>query len=203
MSENKIIVTILGKDGVGIKNVEVNSKGELVITYTNNQSKNLGQISSSSEGVGIESIDINEDGELVISLTDGTNKNLGVVKGTNGTDGTDGKDGVGIKDMYINVSGNLIVELTDGTKKDLGRVGGSGSGDVEGVTPVYQGMTLESASIEEATTLNSRRNRRFEDSIKDFLDIITTEKVEYYASKNEKFNVCIHLYNPSSYHSYQ
>ena len=185
-----------GKDGVGIKNVEINSKGELIITYTNDQSKNLGEISSSSEGVDIKSIEINTEGELVISLTDGTNKNLGTVKGTNGTDG---KDGVGIKDMYISVSGNLIIELTDGSKKDLGKVGSAGSSDIEGVTPVYQGMTLESATIEEATTLNSRRNRKFEDSIKDILDIITTEKVEYYANKNEKFNVCIHLYNPSLY----
>ena len=69
-------------------------------------------------------------------------------------------------------------------------------------------MTLESQ--EEVSTYNLRsKNRYFEnhfkesngfrESIDDFLDIITTEKVEYYADKGETFNVVVHIYNPSSY----
>ena len=217
-----------GKDGVGIKNVELNSKGELIITLTDGTTKNLGVIKGANgtdgedgidgnDGTGIKDMKVSEKGELLVTFTDGTTKNLGVIKGANGTDGedgkdgidgTDGKDGVGISDITIDNEGYLIVKLSDGTTKNLGLVGKPGTPDIEGVVPVYQGMTLESQ--EEVSTYNLRsKNRYFEnhfkisngfrESIDDFLDIITTEKVEYYADKGETFNVVVHIYNPSSY----
>lgn len=217
-----------GIDGVGIKNVELNSKGELIITLTNGITKNLGVIKGANgtdgedgidgnDGTGIKDMKVSEKGELLVTFTDGTTKNLGVIKGANGTDGedgkdgidgTDGKDGVGISDITIDNEGYLIVKLSDGTTKNLGLVGKPGTPDIEGVVPVYQGMTLESQ--EEVSTYNLRSKNRylfngfiesngFRESIDDFLDIITTEKVEYYADKGETFNVVVHIYNPSSY----
>lgn len=185
-----------GKDGVGISNVNLNDSCELIITFTNGQTKNLGKIVSEKESsTSVSNVEINSNGELILSFSDGTNKNLGSIQGNDGKNGT---DGVGIKDIYINVSGNLIVELSDGTTKNLGKIGGSQT-TVEGVVPVYEGMTLESNDEVAVQQSLNKKGRKFEDSIKDFLDIVTTEKVEYYANKGELFNVVIHLYNPSSY----
>ena len=52
-------------------------------------------------------------------------------------------------------------------------------------------------------TISKNENRKnkgnFKDSIDDILGVITTEKVEYFAQKDEKFNIIVHLYNPSRY----
>ena len=66
----------------------------------------------------------------------------------------------------------------------------------EGVEPVYQGMSIES---NESLALSSKRKSDFQDSIDDIIGVETTEKVEYFASKGEKFNIIVHLYNPSCY----
>ena len=196
--------TIKGVDGTSIVEVKINSKGELIITLSDGKTHNLGVVKGSDgkDGLGIKDATINTKGELIVSFTDGTTKNLGVIKGSNGTNGVDGIDGIGISDITIDEEGYLIVKLSDGTTKNLGLVGKPGKPDIEGVVPVYQGMTLESQ--EEVLTYNLRsKNRYFEngfrESIDDFLDIITTEKVEYYADKGETFNVVVHIYNPSSY----
>lgn len=88
-----------GKDGLGIKSAEINSKGELVITYTDNSSVNLGKITGvdgsdgtdSKDGLGIKNAEINTNGELVITYTDNSYVNLGKITGADGSDGTDGK----------------------------------------------------------------------------------------------------------------
>ena len=113
---------------------------------------------------------------------------------------TNGKDGVGISDVYVDTQGYLIISLTDGTVKKLGQV--LYPDTEEGVVPVYQGMTLESNEEIEAQNLREKfrlTDRRFHSSVNDYLDIITTERVEYYADKGETFNVVVHIYNPSSY----
>ena len=57
-----------GKDGLGVKSVEINAEGHLIITYTDDTTKDLGNVMG----------------------TDGTNGTNGS-NGTNGTDGVDGK----------------------------------------------------------------------------------------------------------------
>jgi len=84
------------------------------------------------------------------------------------------------------------------------------SGKVEevipGIEPVYQGMSIVSNEELNSETYklnssykNRKNNKNFKDSIDDILGVITTEKVEYFASKGEKFNIVVHLYNPSKY----
>ncbi|MEE1239710.1 MAG: hypothetical protein UHO61_07290 [Acutalibacteraceae bacterium] len=60
-----------GVDGIGVAKTEINSEGELIVTYSNNVSANLGVV------VGRDGID-----------------------GINGSDGADGKDGANGKDGY-------------------------------------------------------------------------------------------------------
>ena len=95
-----------GADGIGITSSEINKKGELVITYSNNTVDNLGVV-------------VGADGK------DGTN-------GTNGIDGTngkDGKDGIGITNAEINASGELTLTYSNGTSANLGKVVGADGKD--------------------------------------------------------------------------
>lgn len=95
-----------GADGIGITSSEINKKGELVITYSNNTVDNLGVV-------------VGADGK------DGTN-------GTNGIDGTngkDGKDGIGITNAEINASGELTLTYSNGKSVNLGKVVGADGKD--------------------------------------------------------------------------
>ena len=67
---------------------------------------------------------------------------------------------------------------------------------VEGVEPVYQGMSIEGSNTYK---MNRKNKGNFKESIDDILGVVTTEKVEYFAQKGEKFNIVVHLYNPSKY----
>lgn len=123
--------TIKGIDGTSITNIQINYKGELIITLSDGKVHNLGVVKGTDgkdgqdgedgiDGVGIKNVELNSKGELIITLTNGTTKNLGVIKGANGTDGEDGidgNDGTGIKDMKVSEKGELLVTFTDGTTK--------------------------------------------------------------------------------------
>ncbi|MGN1201824.1 MAG: hypothetical protein ACI4RF_00900 [Eubacterium sp.] len=101
-----------GADGVGITKSEINSSGELVLTYSDNTVSNLGVVvgadgkdgvngtngingtngKNGADGIGISAATINSSGELVITYSDGTSANLGTVVGADGKDGQDGAD---------------------------------------------------------------------------------------------------------------
>lgn len=90
-----------GNDGIGVAKSEVNTSGELVITYSNGDSTNLGKI-------------VGKDGK----------------DGTNGTNGIDGKDGIGITNAEINASGELILTYSNGKSINLGKVVGKDGADL-------------------------------------------------------------------------
>ena len=125
-----------GRDGVGIESATINDKGELVLTYTDGNTVNLGKVTGTDgqdgqngtdgedgqDGVGIKSTTINDKGELVLTYTDGNTVNLGKVTGADGEDGKDGlngADGVGISKIYIE-EGHLFIQLTDKNVVDCG-----------------------------------------------------------------------------------
>ena len=89
-----------GKDGRGVKSFEVNDEGHLMVTYSDDETVDLGKVTGDAtdgedgeNGRGIANLEVNEDGELIATYTDGETQNLGRVVGADGTDGTDGKDG--------------------------------------------------------------------------------------------------------------
>lgn len=178
---------VKGEAGLGIYDVRVDEDGSLIVTYTDGSIKNLGKVESSNNS-GITDISVNSEGLLVVTYANGTKKTLGQFSGNQGFNS--------IVDIYINTSGHLVVTLSDGTTKDLGKIG-LGSDDTSGVVPVYQGMSV--TSNESVSLYGLTKSNTFKESIDDYLDIITTERVEYYAKKGETFNICIHLYNPSAY----
>ena len=97
-----------GADGIGVKKSEINSLGELVITYTNNLTENLGAV------VGAKG----DKGEQGLQGVKGD-------KGDTGLNGTNGTDGVGINDIEISTGGNLVITLTNGTSLNLGNIKGA------------------------------------------------------------------------------
>ncbi len=110
-----------GKDGIGIAKTEVNKDGQLIVTYTDGATANLGKVTSAagrdgSDGVSIANAEINENGELVLLYSDGRKVVLGKVVGQ------DGKDGVGIQKAEINENGELVLTYTDGKEVVLGKV---------------------------------------------------------------------------------
>lgn len=111
-----------GSDGIGVKKSEINSAGELVITYTNDLTENLGPI------VGAKG-DKGDKGDQGVQGEKGEKGDQGVQgekgdAGLNGTDGKDGKDGVGINNIEISNDGNLLITLTNGTSLNLGNIKG-------------------------------------------------------------------------------
>lgn len=98
-----------------------------------------------------------------------------------------------IKKVVINDNGELIISLLNEESLNLGKV-------VDDAIPTYQGMTAEKIESENRPVSSSRRAaNKFKDAIDEFLDVITTEKVEHYTTKGEKFNIIVHLYNPKAY----
>ncbi|NLC94747.1 MAG: hypothetical protein GX676_03540 [Bacilli bacterium] len=89
-----------GQDGKGIRSIDVNDDNELVITYDDNSTKNLGVIKGpkgdkgdqGDPGIGIKAIEIDDDGNLVITLDNDTVITLGKVVGRDGQDGKDGRE---------------------------------------------------------------------------------------------------------------
>lgn len=62
-----------GKDGIGIKNSTINNKGELIITYTDNLSVNLGVVKNVEKFVTDLIV---EDNDLYVYYSDGSKKKL-------------------------------------------------------------------------------------------------------------------------------
>lgn len=143
-----------GQDGIGVTNAQINSDGELVLTYSNGQRSNLGNIigadgqngrdgvdgingTDGQDGISVVNSEINARGELVLTYSDHTTANLGVVVGANGRDGVDGTngidgqdgrdgaDGVGISNITISEDGELGITLTNGTTLNLGNIKGA------------------------------------------------------------------------------
>ncbi len=113
-----------GKDGVGITKAEINTDDELVLTFSDKSSINLGNIrgpkgdkgEDGKDGVGIDYVKI-ENGNLLIKYTNQTDFiELGNVKGA---------DGVGIEQIYVDNDGNLYVKKTnDNTAQLLANIRG-------------------------------------------------------------------------------
>lgn len=147
-----------GNDGVGITKSEVNTSGELVITYSNGDSTNLGKIvgkdgldgTNGQNGLSAYEIAKNggfigteedwlsslkgakgEKGEQGIQGVQGEKGQNGKdgTNGTNGIDGIDGKDGIGITNAEINTSGELILTYSNGKSVNLGKVVGADGKD--------------------------------------------------------------------------
>lgn len=83
-----------GKDGVGLAGASIDRDGNLILTLTNGETKELGRVvgkdgENGKDGVGLAGASISRDGELVVTLSSGEQKSLGPVVGRDGKDGAD------------------------------------------------------------------------------------------------------------------
>ena len=114
-----------GTDGIGITKSEINSNGELVLTYSDNTVSNLGVVVG-ADGIGITAATINSSGELVITYSDGTSANLGTVVGADGQDGADLSNEVEDIKAYIGYTDSDILGLqVDFENKTFTRLAGA------------------------------------------------------------------------------
>ena len=111
-----------GNDGVSVTKTEINQRGELVITLSDNTVSNLGVVVGAKGDKG----DKGDTGKSAYELYceaypdyEGTLEEwLASLKGEtgqNGKDGTNGKDGKGISNIASSADGYLIITYTDGT----------------------------------------------------------------------------------------
>lgn len=126
-----------GQDGISVVKSEINSNGELVVTYSNSVIDNLGKVVGSDGAKGEkgdkgdtgargekgEKGDAGEQGIQGVAGKDGKD-GINGTDGVNGKDGTDGKDGVGINTVNITEDGKLNITLTNGTTLNLGTIKG-------------------------------------------------------------------------------
>ena len=126
-----------GQDGISVVKSEINSNGELVVTYSNSVIDNLGKVIGSDGAKGEkgdkgdtgargekgEKGDAGEQGIQGVAGKDGKD-GINGTNGVDGKDGTDGKDGVGINTVNITEDGNLNITLTNGTTLNLGTIKG-------------------------------------------------------------------------------
>lgn len=127
-----------GQDGISVVKSEINSNGELVVTYSNSVIDNLGKVVGSDGAKGEkgdkgdtgargekgEKGDAGEQGIQGVAGKDGKD-GINGTNGVDGKDGTNGKDGVGIANVLINTSGELELTFSDGQQINLGNVKGS------------------------------------------------------------------------------
>ena len=85
-----------------------NHKGEVVVTYTDGKTVNLGALAGPKGDQGAPGHD-GEDGAPGRNGEDGED----------GNHGTDGKDGRGIKSVTTDAAGNFVVKYTDGTSETV------------------------------------------------------------------------------------
>ena len=77
---------------VSVAGIEINAAGELVVTFSDGSTQNLGNVIGAA-GIGIESATVDADGNLIITLTNGQTVNAGKVVGPQGEVGPVGPKG--------------------------------------------------------------------------------------------------------------
>lgn len=165
-----------GNDGVGVTKSEVNTSGELVITYSNGDSTNLGKIVGKDglDGTngqnGLSAYEIAKNGGFIgteedwlksLKGADGAKGEQGEqgiqgIQGEQGEKGQNGADGIGIASSEINKNGELVITYSDNTINNLGVVvgadgkdGTNGTNGIDGINGIdgKDGIGITNAEI--------------------------------------------------------
>lgn len=190
-----------GNDGVGVAKSEVNTSGELVITYSNGDSTNLGKIVGKDglDGTngqnGLSAYEIAKNGGFIGTEEDWL-KSLKGIQGEKGQNGTDGKTPVkGVDYFTAEDKSEFTTEVTESLKPELAKkqdnlMSGENIKTINGETLLGSGNIEISGSNEKAfitkkITLDEDVNEIFletDDWDTCYLNIIT-------GSSTCKFNV--------------
>ena len=126
-----LFLSSCSSDGREIYSAVINEKGELVLTYTDGSSSNLGVVKGSDGANGQDGAD----GKNGLDGVDGQNGRKGQ-DGQAGANGLNGQNGRGIQSITQNADGALVITYDDGSEPVvldlmLGLLGGSCGEKVE------------------------------------------------------------------------
>ncbi len=148
-----------GQDGLGIKELKINELGELVVTYTDDSTQNVGSLEMWAGKDGVDGLTpyIGANGNWWIGETDTGVKAAGAdgQDGKNGVDGKDGIDGQDGKDgltPHIGANGNWWIGETDTGVKAAGADGKDGADGQNGKNGVDGKDGVGIAKIEKTST---------------------------------------------------
>jgi hypothetical protein len=135
-----------GADGRGVTSFD-QSSGELIVTYTDGQTKNLGRVVGKDGAQGIQGLTGRgilstalQNGNLIVNYTDGTSETLGYivgpagetgaagqdgaagVDGAPGRDGTNGVDGISVTGVVLDDTNTVYVSYSDGRTLSAGKL---------------------------------------------------------------------------------
>jgi len=142
-----------GTDGVSVTGAEINTNGELILSFSAGHPINLGKVvgekgangEKGEDGVGISAIELSKEGDLTVILTNETTVALGNIKGKDGANGMSGADGVSITGAQLNTNGELIISFSKGEPVNLGKIVGADGKNGENGT---NGVSVEHISLE-------------------------------------------------------
>lgn len=164
-----------GKDGVGITNAEVNSNGDLIITFTNGKKINVGHVKGQNgsgyngrdgaNGISVTNAKV-QDGHLYITLSDGREIDAGLIQGGTGAE----TDPIFVASPAHEITDNDISNWNN--KSDF-------SGDYNDLSnkPINYKTTYYDVQLNPNGTINSYSSEIDYQTIKDNLQNNTTKDI--------------------------
>lgn len=103
------------QETAGINSAEISSKGDLIITLTDNMEINLGKTAGTDNEIIVRKVSVSDSNELIVTMSDKKEYNLGIIKGDKPV--SDNNEKTVIK-AEVNDDGNLSVTFDNGNKVD-------------------------------------------------------------------------------------
>lgn len=132
-----------GIQGRGVSTFTVNNAGDLIVSYSDGKTENVGRVVGQDGAPGIDGRGVLaaelQSGSLVIRYTDGSSQNLGIVvgpagaqgvtgesgtkgdTGATGAEGPKGADGISVLRVYLS-GATIMVEYSNGTSEAVGDI---------------------------------------------------------------------------------
>lgn len=136
-----------GPAGRGVSGFATSAEGDLIVTYTDGQTQNVGRVvgKDGKQGIqgeagrGILSTEL-QNGNLIVNFTDGKSENMGMIVGPAGADGSNGlngqdglpgkdgvdgqpgRDGISITSVALDSTNSVIVSYSDGRTEVAGQL---------------------------------------------------------------------------------
>ena len=123
---------LTGADGRSVTGAQLDAAGNLVLTFSDNTTTNVGQVIGPAGVQGLQGTDgrsvtgaqLDAAGNLVLTFSDNTTINVGQVIGPAGVQGLQGADGRSITGTQLDAAGNLVIAFSDNTTSNVGKVTG-------------------------------------------------------------------------------
>ncbi len=147
---------LTGADGRSVTGAQLDAAGNLVLTFSDNTTTNVGQVIGPAGVQGLQGTDgrsvtgaqLDAAGNLVLTFSDNTTTNVGQVIGPAGPQGLQGADGRSITGAQLDAAGNLIIAFSDNTTSNVGQVTGpAGPAGPQGI-PGTNGISVQQTQID-------------------------------------------------------